>query len=294
MSIIKSFSVGNGDMFYIRHGSDNFTVIDCYLNDENTNDEIIDEIKKESEDKGIKRFISTHPDEDHIKGIKILDEKWEIINFYCVENKATKDEPSEDFKKYCELRDSSKKAFYIEKGCSRNWMNQSSNERGSSGISILWPDTDNKEIKKELEKVKEGDSPNNISPIIKYSLEDGVRCLWMGDIEADFLDNVKEEIDFGKVDILFAPHHGRKSGKIPEDILKEINPKLIIIGEAPSKHLNYYNNYNTITQNTSKEIVLECEERNVHIYVGNSNYSVDFLKNKNKNSFENYIGTLEV
>ncbi len=46
MSIIKSFSVGNGDMFYIRHGSDNFTVIDCYLNDENTNDEIIDEIKK--------------------------------------------------------------------------------------------------------------------------------------------------------------------------------------------------------------------------------------------------------
>ncbi|MGU9407492.1 hypothetical protein ACV30Y_15320, partial [Clostridium perfringens] len=200
MSIIKSFSVGNGDMFYIRHGSDNFTVIDCYLNDENTNDEIIDEIKKESEDKGIKRFISTHPDEDHIKGIKILDEKWEIINFYCVENKATKDEPSEDFKKYCELRDSSKKAFYIEKGCSRNWMNQSSNERGSSGISILWPDTDNKEFKKELEKVKEGDSPNNISPIIKYSLEDGVRCLWMGDIEADFLDNVKEEIDFGKVD----------------------------------------------------------------------------------------------
>ena len=80
MSIIKSFSVGNGDMFYIRHESDNFTVIDCYLNDENTNDEIIDEIKKESEDKGIKRFISTHPDEDHIKGIKILDEKWEIIN----------------------------------------------------------------------------------------------------------------------------------------------------------------------------------------------------------------------
>ncbi len=74
--------------------------------------------------------------------------------FYCVENKATKDEPSEDFKKYCELRDSSKKAFYIEKGCSRNWMNQSSNERGSSGISILWPDTDNKEFKKNLKKLK--------------------------------------------------------------------------------------------------------------------------------------------
>ncbi|CAM4346215.1 hypothetical protein COEX109129_19890 [Corallococcus exiguus] len=31
MSIIKSFSVGNGDMFYIKHNSDNFTIIDCNL-----------------------------------------------------------------------------------------------------------------------------------------------------------------------------------------------------------------------------------------------------------------------
>jgi len=31
MSIIKSFAVGNGDMFYIKHNSDNFSIIDCYL-----------------------------------------------------------------------------------------------------------------------------------------------------------------------------------------------------------------------------------------------------------------------
>jgi hypothetical protein len=29
MSIVKSFSVGDGDMFYIKHNSDNFTTIDC-------------------------------------------------------------------------------------------------------------------------------------------------------------------------------------------------------------------------------------------------------------------------
>jgi hypothetical protein len=28
MSIVKSFSVGEGDMFYIKHGSSNFTIID--------------------------------------------------------------------------------------------------------------------------------------------------------------------------------------------------------------------------------------------------------------------------
>jgi len=35
MSKVKSFSVGDGDMFYIKHGSDNFTTIDCCLSDDN-------------------------------------------------------------------------------------------------------------------------------------------------------------------------------------------------------------------------------------------------------------------
>lgn len=35
MSIIKSISVGNGDMFYIKHGSSNFTIIDCNMDDTN-------------------------------------------------------------------------------------------------------------------------------------------------------------------------------------------------------------------------------------------------------------------
>jgi hypothetical protein len=34
MSVIKSHSVGNGDMFYIDHNSDNFTIIDCCLRDD--------------------------------------------------------------------------------------------------------------------------------------------------------------------------------------------------------------------------------------------------------------------
>ena len=39
MSIIKSLSVGYGDMFYIKHNSDNFTIIDCNLEDDNENRE---------------------------------------------------------------------------------------------------------------------------------------------------------------------------------------------------------------------------------------------------------------
>ena len=110
MSIVKSFAVGNGDMCYIKHGSDNFTIIDCDLCEDNA-DEIIAELKEESRGKEIVRFICTHPDEDHFGGIERLDDEMPILNFYVVKNQAIKDEDTVSFQRYCELRDSDR-AFY--------------------------------------------------------------------------------------------------------------------------------------------------------------------------------------
>ena len=88
MSIIKSFSVGDGDMFYIKHNSDNFTMIDCCMSEEDRND-ILKELKSESKNKGIQRFISTHPDDDHISGLLDLNDEMGLLNFYCVKNMTT-------------------------------------------------------------------------------------------------------------------------------------------------------------------------------------------------------------
>lgn len=297
MSLIKSIAVGNGDMFYIKHGSSNFTIIDCNMDDTNK-ETITDEIISESREKDIKRFISTHPDEDHIHGLKYLDDKIGILNFYCVANEATKDDETEDFKRYKELRDSEKKAFYIYRGCSRCWMNQNDEEKkyGSSGINILWPITENKDYKAELTNVKNGESPNNISPIIKYSLNDGVTVLWFGDLENSFMEKIKNTIELPEADIIFAPHHGRKSGKIPKEWMDSINPKIVVIGEAPSEKIDYLSDYNTITQNTAGNIVLDCDSGIVDIYVTNENYSVEFLENHEKadNYNATYIGTLKL
>ena len=296
MSIVKSFSVGNGDMFYIKHNSDNFTVIDCCI-DNGNKDSIINEIDDKSKNKGMMRFISTHPDKDHIMGLKTYREKIGISNFYCVDNKVTKSDETEDFKEYCDLRDGDKH-FYIDKNCKRKWLNDSGkdnkgNYRDSSGISILWPDTNNEHFKKALENAKNGERDNNISPIIKYGLKNGVKILWFGDLEKEFMENIKENLKIEKADIIFAPHHGRDSGKIPKEILDKINPKIIVIGEAPSQNLNYYSGYNTITQNSAGNITFDCDGNKVHIYVSNKNYSVPFLENENKsNSYDHYIGTL--
>ncbi len=296
MSVIKSVSVGYGDMYYIRHGSDNFTMIDCMLpaDDAAWRKDIVDELLDESRGKGIKRFISTHPDQDHVQGLAYLDSRMGIINFYCVKNNAVKDDPTPDFEHYCELRDSAK-AFYIYKGCSRRWMNRRSEERGSAGINILWPDTANHHFKEALEAAERGDSPNNTSAIIKYSLNGGVTALWMGDLEHDFMEKIDGYVDLPDVDLLFAPHHGRASGRVPANWLEEMNPAVIVLGEAESEYMHYYPGWNTIKQNRAGDIAFDCRTGRVDVYVSSSTYEEDFLYDADGlAALGRYIGSFDV
>ena len=295
MSIVKSISVGNGDMFYIKHNSDNFTIIDCNLR---ADDKIVilNELAKESAGKGIKRFISTSPDLDHIRGLEELDQRLGIANFYVVNNNAAKNEDNEDFKRYCELRDDPNKAFHISRGVSRKWMNQSDETRRSSGVNILWPILENDFFLAALENAENGNSPNNISPIIRYSLENGASVIWMGDLETPFMDSITQDIDLPKTDILIAPHHGRKSGKVSKKFLEDIAPKIVIIGEASSDDIDYYAGYNTITQNRARNITMNLQSGVVHFYSSSTSYSVPFLRDAKaiNEALGTYIGSLYV
>ncbi|WP_303880445.1 hypothetical protein [Desulfovibrio piger] len=290
MNLIKSFSVGNGDMFYIFHQSSNFTIIDCNINEYNR-DRIVDELKFLSTNKDITRFISTHPDEDHLHGLKFLNEQMEIPNFYCVKNNAIEDNATEDFKYYCQRRDSDK-AFYVYKDCKRKWMNEDDeiNRFGSAEIDFLWPDINNIDFQKELDLAAQGKSFNNLSPIFTCTLKNSATIMWMGDIETSFIEKIKNNISWPSIDILFAPHHGRESGKVPPDILKKLSPSIIVIGEGPSEHLTYYNGYNTITQNSAGDILFKCMDYKVQIYTSKK-YTANYLYQENIYEPQ-YIGTL--
>ncbi|TXE55376.1 hypothetical protein FOT57_14635 [Serratia ureilytica] len=294
MSLIKSFSVGNGDMFYIKHNSDNFTIIDYYINEDNA-DEIIKEMQTQAKEKGISRFISTHPDEDHFGGIHLLDDAMKIYNFYVVKNEAIKKDSTTSFERYCALRDSDK-AFYISQDCSRKWMNVSDEQRGSSGLSILWPKTDNPHFTDALNASERGESYNNISAIVRYKLNDGASVMWLGDLETEFMENIVDDIELQETTVVFASHHGRDSGKIPNSWLDKIKPKVIIIGEAPSRHLHYYTGYKTITQNRAGDVTMECVGRKVHFYVSCENYPNDEFDNENAHKLQLglYIGSITV
>ena len=304
MSIVKSLSVRNGDLFYIKHDTDNFTIIDCNLTYDRR-DGIIAELKDASKDKSIQRFISTHPDEDHIHGLEYIDDNGLGWNFYCVENRVNKGEETEgeetaSFKRYKKLRDDSQRAYYICQGCKRRWMNHSDEERGEAGINILWPDTGDSDFIKQLDSAERGGKPNNISPIIQYHLRNGAVAIWMGDLETEFMEQILDRVQLPRTDILFAPHHGRESGHVPKKWLETMSPKVIVVGEAPSSDLNYYSSYDTITQNSARDIEFECVAGKVHVRVSSPSYEVDFLQDmgeKHRQMFNGecvrYIGSFK-
>ena len=95
--------------------------------------------------------------------------------------------------------------------------------------------------------------------------------------------------------MLFAPHHGRSSGRVSTDVLKELDPFIVVIGEALSKYLDYYQGYNTITQNSAGDIVFHCSGDKVHVYVSEADYDYDtsFLSNEGayNSNFGYYLGS---
>ena len=254
-ALVKSFSVGNGDMFSIvdREQGGNLTVIDCCLNADRT-DEIIKELKNQGDSF---RFISTHPDKDHIKGLVVIANL--IHAFWSSPNDISEKSPSDDMKAYCKLRDPK---FPISSGT------YISHNQKAIGINFLWPKIDSKTYLNAL-KLAQNDSTkyNGISPIFTYTYSGGAKFMWMGDLSSSFLAALDSgnEILWPEIDVLFAPHHGRD--RVPDQILRKLKPRFIVIGEAAKEDLEYYKKVCEICQNGAGDIIFECQKNVLHIYL---------------------------
>ena len=195
--------------------------------------------------------------------IGFLDDRIGIVNFYCVENKASK-ESEVKVLSITALCVTGKHHYYVEKGCSRCWMNENDGPNGknygSSGINFCGLFYQTAIIKMRCRRQKKA------KPLITFLNIHIFTKTWsrshvVGDIERILSRKLKIQVEWKKVDILFAPHHGRDSGKVPDDILKQLNPGVIVVGAAPSEHLNYYQGYNTITQNSAQNIIFRMYSR---------------------------------
>ena len=91
------------------------------------------------------------------------------------------------------------------------------------------------------------------------------------------MEDIHDDIALRKAAIIFASHHGRKSGMLPQTWLDDLETKVIVVGEAPSEHLEYYKNFDTIKQNSAGDVTFDCDGSKVHVYCSVKGYAEDFL-----------------
>ena len=59
---------------------------------------------------------------------------------------------------------------------------------------------------------------------------------------------------------------GAVAGRFPERMPDQMSPKILTIGEAPSEHLNYYDPWDKLTQNTAGDFAFDIRDDFVHVF----------------------------
>ena len=225
------------------------------------------------------RYIQTHPDMDHMDGIKALFNEFGPVNLWDTDNTKEMSSSSwggspyneEDWKFYKNLRDTKPdtdpKRLALHSGAHGKFYNQASDgSRGGDGLHVLAP---TKELVEEANKADE--DYNGCSYVILYRTG-GSRIVFGGDSHDDTWDHILENHgdDVADVDLLIAPHHGRKSGRSYR-FLDTLTPTLTFFGNARSEHLAYAawrsRGLSIVTNNQANCMVVDTRSRPMALYV---------------------------
>lgn len=307
MSTLHFLNVKDGDCTLIQHNTGHLSVIDV------CNAKKIDELKKAFEaaelrkyagtvqgnfnqkknpvnpieyiqsfnEGSIFRFILTHPDMDHMDGIKDLFEQFSPTNFWDTDNKAEKEfeEGSpynpDDWKYYISLRDSNSnsnpKRLAMYDGSKGQYYNQNEQgQDGGDGLYILSP------TEQMIKDANESGDYNDGSYVILYRAGGG-KILIPGDSKEKTWDHLLKnyEKDIKDCTILLAPHHGRKLNNY--DFLDVVKPTITFFGNASSKHLAYnaWSNRDLpiITNNQAGCIVVDVSSNPMKLYITNETFA---------------------
>lgn len=271
---IHYLNVDEGDCSIIKHDSGRITMIDICCGNLKTAQRALDEcftIKNAAAEglrgnfnqkehpinpldwlpnitKGnIFRFVATHPDMDHLDGLKALfDSKFKPCIFWDTENDKEMDSDSgfgkyheEDWKFYQKLHEDSVKdvtRLFLKENSKGKFYNQDDDSGIGLGdrITIISPS-------KEVEnKVEETEKYNDISYVLLITTAHNRKILFCGDTEAAAWDIILKNHaqELSDIDILISPHHGRKSGG-NDEYLDVLRPKISLLGNAKSKDIDY-------------------------------------------------------
>jgi len=301
MPVVHFLNVKEGDCSIIQHLSGHISVIDvCNARKEDSVSQIMSKYVQKEAGSGnlnqksypvnpieylkkfgiysIFRLAITHPDMDHMDGLKDLFEEFSPTNFYDIDNQKeidfSEESPyrEEDWEFYKSLRDenpqSNPKRLTIFSGDSAAYRTQDWD--GNPPGDAIYTLSPNSELVRDANK--SGDY-NDCSYVFLYKSIGGT-VLFAGDAHDKTWEHIIEnyESEVKDIDLLIAPHHGRKSGR-DYGFLDTLNPKMTFFGNARSEHLAYsawiYRDLPYITNNQANCMVVDVSDSNMSIFVTN-------------------------
>lgn len=327
MARIHFLNVGDGDCTIIEHNSDRVTMIDISCGNLDSNETAVRKMVKavvESSKGGnfnmkdyptkpqdylasigkreVWRFLSSHPDMDHLDGFAALLDTMPVSNFWHIgANKPKPDFRStnryreEDWGRYaraCAGNEPGVLSRIIRDGDRFRYANQGEHGAAGDGLTILAP------VQALVDEANRTGDFNDASLVILYQTA-GFKILFCGDSHDATWDHILKYhlLDVMDCDLMIAPHHGRDSGR-EWNFLDVTKPRVTLFGNANSEHLAYdaWNRRNLfkITNNQAGNVVIDIVDGAMHVYVENDSYakSLDMdLSIRNTQGYA-YIGAL--
>ncbi|UJF29304.1 hypothetical protein L0B70_10700 [Kaistella sp. 97-N-M2] len=230
------------------------------------------------------RFIITHPDMDHLDGISDLYSEFNIMNTWDTDNNKTVADGAnfagynkEDWDFYTKIRSgqiSETRRLTYFAGQENSFYNE-------DNIKILSPTAE------LVRKANSNGDYNDLSYVLllTHPRPDGTswKILFAGDSDNDswdyILKNHRDQVT--NIDVLFAPHHGRDSGRSYE-FLKTLNPRVTLFGNASSKYLAYECYPRTrITNNQAGYVIMDVTASKIVFYVKNYEFAKYYKAKRN-------------
>ncbi|MFV0339816.1 MAG: ComEC/Rec2 family competence protein [Parachlamydiaceae bacterium] len=223
------------------------------------------------------RFILTHPDMDHMDGLKLLMDNLSINHFWHTSVHKAKPDFSgspyceEDWNAYANIINGKSKDITI--------LNPLAGDQfvyANKGDNVFCTG-DNLHILAPSKDLFKDSDINNSSYIILFENPAG-KILFPGDAHDASWEYVLERNQKAIQDCAFllAPHHGRDS-KRSYEFLDHIRPQLTLFGNASSEHLAYEEwqnrNLDFITTNQVGNTVLEVDCECIKVFIENKSFA---------------------
>lgn len=209
----------------------------------------IEYFKSRFPNRSIFRFIQTHPDLDHMRGIRCFEsESISIINFW--DTNHTKeieefwfDSDEEDWNTYQKIRkgDNGIKVLRLNRlDTGHYWNTHPTHNSFSDGLYILAPTPE------LTDTANQANNHNNHSYVLML-IYAGAKVILGGDAGEEVWDSIVEaHAQDLPCDILKASHHGRDSG-YHDDAVKLMNPTYTIVSVGKKPETDASNKYKNHT-----------------------------------------------